>query len=315
MKKILLSFLGLCLLVLGLSACSTTKEEVKIGFLKGPTGMGAAYLMAQNEDKKTKNIYDFTIAGAVDELTGRLISGDLDMAALPTNLIATLNSKTDGEIQILGVNTLGVLYIIENGSTINSLADLEGKTILASGKGSTAEHILNYILVENEVTVEMVWASEHSEAATQLLNGNYTIAMLPEPFVTTVTSKDQNFKVAINLSEEWGKLDVGELMMGGIAVRKTFVQEHEQAVKNFVKEYQSSVNYVNKNLKAAADLIEKYDIAKASVAEAALPRCNIVWKHGTSYKEPLTNFLGVLYAAKPMSVGGKLPTADFYLNY
>lgn len=289
--------------------------EVKIGVLKGPTGMGAAWLMDQNDGGLTLNSYDFTIAGAPDELTGRLIQGDLNIAALPTNAISTLYNKTEGEIVTLGVNALGVLYILERGDSIETVADLEGKTVLASGQGSTAEYVLNYILDKNGVSTEIYWASEHSEAATLALSGDYDVVMLPEPFVTNVTKKDGDFRVALNLSEEWENLGGGVLTMGGIAVRKDFLDENPEAVAEFVKDYANSVAFTNENPAEAAALIEKYEIAPAAVAEAAIPRCNIVWLHGEDYAETLKNFLEIVYEANAAGVGGKLPGDDFYANY
>lgn len=317
MKKILALFLAAVMLI-GMAACSKNEKTgvtVNIGVLKGPTGMGAAWLMDQNEQGLSSNSYNFTIAGAPDVLTGQLISGDMDMAALPTNAISTLYNKTEGKITVLGVNALGVLYVLENGDRINSVADLEGKTILASGQGSTAEYVLNYILEQNGVSAEIFWASEHSEAATLALSGEYDIVMLPEPFVTTVTTKNGSFRVALDLTREWEALGGGELTMGGIAVRTEFLEAHPDAVKAFVKEYANSVAFTNAQPADAAKLIAKYEIAAEEIAKNAIPRCNIVWLHGENYKAKLENFLGVVYEANPAGIGGKMPGDDFYQSY
>lgn len=317
MKKILALFLAAVMLI-GMAACSKNEKTgvtVNIGVLKGPTGMGAAWLMDQNEQGLSANSYNFTIAGAPDVLTGQLISGDMDMAALPTNAISTLYNKTEGKITVLGVNALGVLYVLENGDRINSVADLEGKTILASGQGSTAEYVLSYILEQNGVSAEIFWASEHSEAATLALSGEYDIVMLPEPFVTTVTTKNGSFRVALDLTREWEALGGGELTMGGIAVRTEFLEAHPDAVKAFVKEYANSVAFTNAQPADAAKLIAKYEIAAEEIAKNAIPRCNIVWLHGENYKAKLENFLGVVYEANPAGIGGKMPGDDFYQSY
>lgn len=317
MKKILTLFLAAVMLI-GMAACSKNEKTgvtVNIGVLKGPTGMGAAWLMDQNEQGLSANSYNFTIAGAPDVLTGQLISGDMDMAALPTNAISTLYNKTEGKITVLGVNALGVLYVLENGDRINSVADLEGKTILASGQGSTAEYVLNYILEQNGVSAEIFWASEHSEAATLALSGEYDIVMLPEPFVTTVTTKNGSFRVALDLTREWEALGGGELTMGGIAVRTEFLEAHPDAVKAFVKEYANSVAFTNAQPADAAKLIAKYEIAAEEIAKNAIPRCNIVWLHGENYKAKLENFLGIVYKANPAGIGGKMPGDDFYQSY
>ena len=289
---------------------------INIGMLKGPTGMGAAWLMEQDSLGATVNDYNFTIAGAPDVLTSQLLSGEMDIAALPTNVISTLYNKANGEVEILGVNTLGVLYILENGDTVQSVADLSGKTILASGQGSTAEYILDNILAQNGLTVgedvEIFWATEHSEAATLALAGEYDVVMLPEPFVTSVTTQSDDFRVALDLTAEWEALGNGELTMGGIAVRKAFAEENPEAVAAFLEEYGESITYTQENTADAAALIEKYEIATAAVAQTALPRCNIVWYTGEAMKAPLESFYQVLYDYNPATVGGTLPGEDFY---
>ena len=286
--------------------------KVKVGMLKGPTGMGAAWLMEQDELGLTLNNYEFTVAGAADELTGQLVQGGLDIAALPTNAISALYNKTEGKIVCLGVNTMGVLYILENGESILSISDLEGKTILASGKGSTAESVLSHLLAENNVNAEIYWASEHTEAATLAITGEYDVVMLPEPFVTNVMSKNADLRVALNLSEEWKMLTGGVMTMGGIAVRKEFLEQNPEAVAEFVKDYGMSIDFTNENPAEAGVLIEKFEIAAAAVAENAIPRCNIVLLAGEEYQTVLKNFLSVLFEANPASIGGNLPGEDFY---
>jgi len=290
--------------------------DINIGVLKGPTGMGAAWLMDQNEQGLTLNRYNFTVAGAADELTGQLIQGGLDIAALPTNAISSLYNKTEGEIICLGINTLGVLYILENGESISSIADLDGKTILASGKGSTAESVLVHLIAKNGIGADIHFASEHTEAATLALTGEYDIVMLPEPFVTNVMAKSENFRVALNLSEEWEKLTGGVLTMGGIAVRKKFAEENPEAVAAFLSDYDTSVQMVNNDPESAGKLIEKYGIAASAVAESAIPRCNMVCLYESEeYRPVLENFLSVLYESNPNSVGGAMPEDDFYGSY
>lgn len=310
MKKIL-SFIMALLLIFALCACSNgATEKIKIGVLKGPTGLGSVKMM---EDDESGEKYDFTVAGAADELTGRLVSGDLDIAMLPTNAISALYNKTGGNIVCLGVNTLGVLYILENGDSINSVSELEGKTILASGKGSTAEYVLEAILKKNSVNAEIFWATEHSEAVTLAATGKYDIVMLPEPFVTSLSSKMPEFRVALDLAEEWEKVYGGvSLTMGGVAVRKDFLEANPKAIKTFSEDYGKSIEYVNSDPASAAKLAEKYEIIAAKVAEKAIPNCHIVWINGDKYKDMLEGFLSVLLSEDPSLIGGKLPEDDFY---
>ena len=333
MKKILsLTALLLCL-TLVFASCGGTAEEttadnsateettlsaekpvINIGLLKGPTGMGAAMLLDADEKGTSQADYNLTLAGAPDVLQASLINEELDMAALPTNVASVLYAKTQGKVQILAVNTLGVIYLMSNNESISSVADLKGKTILSAGKGTTTEYVLNYILSESglkdDVTVE--YASEHAEVITKAIADNYEVILLPEPFVTQMKGKDAGYKVAIDLTKEWKTLDGGELTMGCIAVRKAFAEENPEAVKAFINDYTASVNAVNADPEAAGTVIEKFDIAKAAIASKAVPNCNIVVMTGDALKTNVSAYLTVLHSSNPQAVGGALPDDAFY---
>lgn len=288
--------------------------DVDIMALKGPTAMGLVEMM-ENSD------YNFSIVASVDEVSPKLLQGETDIAAIPANLASVLYNKTEGEIQVLAINTLGVLYIVENGETIQSAADLKGKTIYASGKGATPEYALNYILSSNglnpETDVTIEWKSEHSECVAALASQENSVAMLPQPFVTTAQAKNSQIRTALDLTKEWDALQKdGEqkssMITGVVVARKEFAEENPEEIQEFLKEYHTSVNYVNENVKDAAQLIEKYDIVPAAVAEKALPACNIVCIDGEEMKEKLSGYLEVLNAQNPQAVGGEIPENDFY---
>lgn len=288
--------------------------DVDIMALKGPTAMGLVEMM-ENSD------YNFSIVASVDEVSPKLLQGETDIAAIPANLASVLYNKTEGEIQVLAINTLGVLYIVENGETIQSVADLKGKTIYASGKGATPEYALNYILSSNginpETDVTIEWKSEHSECVAALASQENSVAMLPQPFVTTAQAKNSQIRTALDLTKEWDALQKdGEqkssMITGVVVARKEFAEENPEEIQEFLKEYHTSVNYVNENVKDAAQLIEKYDIVPAAVAEKALPACNIVCIDGEEMKEKLSGYLEVLNAQNPQAVGGEIPENDFY---
>lgn len=295
------------------SCASAEKTTVNVAFLKGPTGMGAAKLMADAEEGTTANEYAFTLAGAADVVTGQLISGELDMAALPTNVIATLYQKTAGEVQALAVNTLGVLYVLERGESVQSLGDLDGRTILSSGQGTTAEAVLNCLLDAANVTANVEYVSEHSEVVAKATaeNSEYDVVLLPEPFVTMLTMQTVDFRVALDLTAEWEQT-AAILPMGGIAVRREFAENNPEAVAAFLEEYAASVAWVNANAEDAAELIEKYDIMKAAVAKSAIPRANMVCLTGDVMRAVLENFYGVLENFNVKLIGGALPEDDFY---
>jgi NitT/TauT family transport system substrate-binding protein len=276
-------------------------------------------LMEDAASKTTKNDYTFTLAGAPDEISGKLISGELDMAAIPANLAAVLHNKTEGKIQLAAINTLGVLYLLDTGESIKSMQDLAGKTVYATGQGSTPEYALNYLLrangLEPGVDVEVIYKSEHAEVATLMAEGKVEFALLPQPFASTVLSKG-TARVALDFTEEWQK--VGEegsnLVMGAFAVRKDFYEQNTKAVQDLLAEYESSIAYTNENVLEAAVLSGKYEIIAETVAKTAIPECNIVYYSGEEMKVMTNAFLKVLFEADPKSVGGALPSVDFYVK-
>lgn len=330
--------LGLSLLLaLSLTACGQKTEEpapqeetpvqetpaedpitTRIAALKGPTAMGMVKLMSDDPQSANGPMYDFTLAGAADEVTPALIKGDLDMACVPANLASVLYNKTEGQIVTLAVNTLGVLYVVENGNAVTSMADLAGKTIVAAGKGSTPEYALRYLLSENgidpDTDVVIDWKSEHAECVAALASGAATIALLPQPFVTVAQAKIDGLRMALDLTAEWDALDNGSGMITGVVVaRKAFTEEHPTAVEAFLADYAESVAWVNENTADAAALISQYGIIEtAPVAEKALPHCNIVCITGSEMQAKLSGYLQVLFDAEPSSVGGALPGDDFY---
>lgn len=348
MKKLFRSAAVLALaaaLLVSLTACGKEQETqpeteepvqeapttLRVGALRGPTAMGlvelmkASDLVSAGEDvpqaydnlPDAVDSYTFTLAAAATELAPQLVKGDLDIACVPANLAATLYQQTEGEVVTLGINTLGVLYIVENGNAVQSLADLEGKTMVASGKDSTPEYALRYLLEENGVDpdtgVVIDWKNEHSECVSALASGAATIALLPQPFVTVAESKMPELRTALDLTEQWDALDNGSALITGVVVaRRDVVEAHPQAVERFLEQYAASVDWVNANTADAAALIGEYGIVDAAVAEKALPACNIVCITGSEMKEKLSGYLQVLCDASADSVGGAMPGDDFY---
>lgn len=290
------------------------KEKLKIAVLKGPTGMGIVKLMEENKES-----YDISLYDSPDQIVSKVVNGDVDGAAVASNLAPILYNKTKGEVQLVGINTLGVLYIVENGNTIKNIKDLKGKTIYISGKGATPEFVLNYLLKQNGLDpnkdIKIEFKAQHSEVASLIASKKASIAVLPEPFVTTTQMKDKDLKVAVDLTKEWEKAskNTSKLIMGTLVFRKDFLDKRGAEMSEFLVKYKDSVDFVNKNVVEAGKLIEKNGIIpKAKVAEMAIPKCNIVFMGAQEGKESLNEFYTVLKDSDPKSIGGKLPDESFY---
>ncbi len=297
-----------------------TPTTVNVAALKGPTSIGLIKMIDEAVDFQTVGdvtyICDYSIEPSADTVTPGLIKGQIDIAALPANLASVLYNKTEGEIVVLNINTLGVLYLVENGSSVQTVEDLRGKTIYAAGKGNTPEYALNFMLSSAGLTVGqdvfVEYKSEHSECVAAITGENGGIAMLPQPFVTTAMAANENIRIALDLTKEWENASGKTLITGVTVARKEFVQAHPEFVESFLKDYQNSVNYVNYNVSDAAKLVEKFDIVKAAVAEKAIPYCNITCLTGNEMKEKLSDYLTVLYEQNAAAVGGTLPDDAFY---
>ena len=291
---------------------------VRLGAMTGPTGIGMVKLF-DDADKDTASPYTYTVKGAADELTPLLLQGELDIVSLPANLASVLYNKTEGKVKALAVNVLGVLYLAEyNSDEITSLTDLKGKIIYATGKGSTPEYFLRYVLTQNgldpDTDVTLDWKSEPSEVLAVLNGQGSGIAMLPQPYVTAAAAQlGEGFQVKLSVSEEWQKVSGGTpCTTACILVRSQFAEENPAAVERFLADYADSAAWVNENVEAAGDLCGQYEIVKAPIAKKAIPQCNIVSITGSDMKAALSDCLEVLFQQNPAAVGGALPQDDFY---
>lgn len=327
MKKLLALILTF-ILAMSMVACngsSNPKDEsitISIASLKGPTSIGLVNLYNRSDNNETTNKYNYTIAGAADEISPKLISGEIDIAAVPCNLASVLYNKTEGEVVVAAVNTLGVLYILgKNVTDINaedpSLESLKGKTIYTTGQGTTPEYTLRYLLQsagidpDKDVTIEFL--SEASEVVSKISTLDSAVVMLPQPYATVAMTQDENLKILFDVTNEWNRLNTDSTVVTGVVVaRKSFITEHEAAFKAFLEEYRESAALANTDVEGTATLVENYDIFKAAIAKKAIPYCNIVYIDGTDMKNKISSYLTVLFNANAASVGGTLPADDFY---
>lgn len=305
-------------------------QTVHLGLLSGPTGMGAAKMIsdsdaayAQIEDgtydpsNGVLEHYEVTLGSdPANDIVPRLTNGELDIAAIPTNLAATLYNRTDGGIKLLALNTLGVLHILENGDTVNSLADLEGRTLYATGQGSNPEYVLNYLLEANGLDpaadVDIQWLASE-ELTARMASGDIDLCMLPVPAATTVMMQNSDVRDAIDLNDAWTESGAqGTFTMGCLVARTEWLEDNSELVPGILEEYAASIDYANSNPEEASALIEQYGIVpKAAVAQAAIPQANMVCVTGEDMKG-IADYYQVLFDADPTSIGGAIPGEDFY---
>jgi len=289
--------------------------------LKGPTGLGACKLMADAADS---GAMEFTVFAEPTEAVAALTKGEVDIAALPTNLASTLYHKLDGGIQLLCLNTYGVLYILENGDTIETMADLEGKTVHAYGQGANPEFVLNYLLEKNEVdpeTVDLQWHSSTDEVTALMASGEADVCMLPVPAATAVLMKNEDIRQALDLTEEWDAAGGdGALTMGCVVVRTEYAAAHPEQVDQFLSDYEASIAFMSDPASLTlssndnpAKLAEEYGIVpNGDVALQAIPAANLCFLTGSDMMDAIQGYYQVLYAADPKSIGGSIPDGAFY---
>lgn len=301
------------------SSDAETEVTVRVGAMSGPTAMGMVKLMSDSESGTTANTYEFAdLSTDAQAMVTPIAQGELDIAAVPANLASVLYSKTNGGVKVLAVNTLGVLNLLEKGDTISGIKDLAGHKLYATGQSAVPEYVIRYLLSSNGIDpdkdVEIQWCSDTTEALSYLKEEDGAIAVLPQPFAAAAMAQIEGLRLVEDLNDAWDELDTGSRITTGVIVARTeFADEHPEAVDKFLSEYADSVAYTESNVSDSAALIEKYGIvAKAAIAEKALPKCHIVCLTGDEMKTALSGFLTVLYNQNPAAVGGALPGDDFY---
>ncbi len=322
MKKSICVLLAIFLMLSVTAGCAkdpVAKTAVNVGAIQGPTGIGMTHLMDADTNNTATNDYTFTVCSTPQDAGNQLASGKLDIAALPTNLAASLYQKTQGKIQLLAVNTLGVLYMLENGNTVQSIADLRGKTIYSTGEGANPEYILRYVLSKNGIDpdkdVTIKFLAENTELVAKMVSGEVKIAMVPEPNVSNITVKNTNVRIAVSMNDAWDAIadQNSKLMMGCVAVRKEFLENNKAAVDAFLVEYKASIEKATQNVEKTAELCETYGIIpKAALAKKAIPNCQLVFVSGDAMKSQINGYYQVLASYNPKAIGGKLPDDGFY---
>lgn len=328
-KKLSILLAISAMLTCSMAACGKQEEipqttesvTVRVGSMKGPTTLGLLDLIDKQEKGETEGDYEFTMVTAADELLPMVIKGELDIALVPANVAAVLYQKTEGQIAVIDINTLGVLYMVSGDASVQTIEDLKGRTIYLTGKGTTPDFVLRYLLEANGVTeteVNLEYKSEATEVAVLLAENPEAIGFLPQPFVTVACAQNDALQVVMDATEEWKKIqgeDGSSLVTGVTIVRKAFLEEQKAAVETFMEEHKESAKEANENVEKTATLsVEAGIIAKEPIAKKAIPYCNITYIDGAEMKQALSGYLEVLCNSEPQSVGGALPDEDFYFT-
>ena len=306
--------------MLSFAACGAKPQtgEMNVYVLSGPTGLGAVNIWAKAEAGETQNTYNFNLVAQNDEIVAAISKGEADIAAVATNLASTLYAKTEGNVTVLAVNTLGVLSILTNGTELNSIADLKGKTLYSPGQGANPEYILRYVLEGNginpdtDLTVKFV--ADGIELPAVWANEPDAVIMAPQPVATSILMKYTDAKTAFDMTEEWEQISGAQnLMMGCVIVRNDYLEANPGAVKTFLNEYEASINAATADAAATGALCEKYGIIpKAAIATKAIPACGLTYVDGADMKAGLSAYLDIMFKANPKSIGGAMPADDFY---
>ena len=324
MRKVTAAALSFAMMGALLTGCGSGKAEekitVKVGALKGATTLGLLPLEDKAANGEAGENYEFSMMTAADELLPMMIKGELDIALLPSNVASVLYQKTNGGVTVIDINTLGVLYMVSGDSSVTGVEDLAGKTIYLTGKGTTPDYVLHYILSGNGMDADsdctLEYKSEATEVAALLAENPDAIGLLPQPFVTAACAQNDALSVILDMNAEWEKLqgeDGSRLVTGVTVVRNEFLQEHENAVVTFMEEHQASAQSMNSDVENGAKLaVASEIIAKEPIALKAIPKCNITYIDGADMKQALSGYLEVLYEQNPESIGGALPGDDFY---
>lgn len=339
MKKRTLSLLMCLVMLLGMAACGkpasssgasssasgvsqsdpdvTVSKQTNVMVMSGPTGVGAAKLMADSAAAGDTAAYHFTVVAGNDEVAPALAKGEADIACIATNVAANLYNKNGG-IQVLAANTLGVLYILEKGETITDVASLKGKTIYATGQGANPEYIINHLLTQNGIDpakdVDLQFMTPQ-EVTAKMVQSSDGVCLLPVPAATALMLKDTAVREALDVSAEWDKIAESPLVMGCVVVRTAFMQEHPELVEQFLTQYEASIHYMKDeaNLAQAAEYVAQFGItANPAIATKAIPQCNLTYLAGAEMRQAIQSYYEVLFTANAASIGGGNPDDDFY---
>ena len=330
MKKNVLVWLVLTVFVLSAAGCSSAPKDnadqappteavnFKAAVLRGPTAVGMIKMMDAQPGMGENVKVEYLVEQSPDTLSSKLLTGEIEMATIPTNMAAKLYNK-GVNYQLAAMNTWGVMYVITNGVNINSWADLKGKQVDTAAQGAASDVVFRYLLNKNGINPDkdltLKYIPSPVEQAQLAIAGNSKITVLPEPWVSTVLGKNKDTKLALDIQQEWTRINGADVPFAQtcLVVKADFASKNPEIMARFLQEYAASIDWANKNTAAAGALVTKHNIGiPADVAAEAIPRCNLRYASSTESQAAVEKYLQVLLEFSPDSIGGKLPDAKFY---
>lgn len=291
--------------------------QLTVAGLKGPSSIGMLRMIESEpvfgEDVET----EYQIVDEPQLMIARIMSGEADIAAVPINLAAVLYNK-GAPYRLGAVTGDGLLHIVSSREDIGSVEDLKGKRIYCIAQGSTPEFVLRYVLeksgIDPDTEVELDFSFDHVAIAPQLIAGKVDLAVLPEPFVSIVASKNPAVQPVIDLQQVWAELSgTGDTYpITATLVRNSLYREHPEALKAFFAAYRESIDWANANPAEAGGLAGKYMEMPAPIIAKAMPRLNLRYQSPREARSRVEELYQVFHGFAPASVGGTIPGDEFY---
>ena len=299
----------------GTDAC-----DVNVGLIMGPPSMGMGWFINEAKEGNTYNNFNFEVGGVdYTALASKFNTGDYDIIHCPSNVGAILYNNTDlkEEAVVADIGNLGLLYIMTTDPSVQSMQDLQGRNVYSIGEGGPPEYTMGYLLEQEGLTdVNMSFKSTPFEVLNLLQDEENSIALLPQPFVEVAKLLVPGINTPIDITQEWDSLDLengAESVTTITIVRKSFLEEHEEAVVEYLNMCKASVDYCLTNPKEAAAWTDEFEtFLNGEVAEAAMPYVNMCAITGNEMKDKLSGFLQIMHDYNPDAVGGAMPGDDFY---
>lgn len=294
--------------------------DVNVGLIMGPPSMGMGWFINEAKEGNTYNNLNFEVGGVdYTALASKFNTGDYDIIHCPSNVGAILYNNEDlkEDAVVIDIGNLGLLYVMTTDPSVKSMQDLQGRNVYSIGEGGPPEYTMGYLLEQEGLdNVNMSFKSTPFEVLNLLQDEENSIALLPQPFVEVAKLLVPGIYTPIDITEEWNSLNLesGAKSVTTITiVRKSFLEEHEEAVVEYLNMCKKSVDYCLENPKEAADWTDEFEtFLNGEVAEAAVPYVNMCAITGQEMKDKLSGFLQIMYDYNPDAVGGAMPGDDFY---